>query len=146
MEPKITKLVNQILVDHLPSYGLNELVAEFVEEEVQTKLTQTLENVSKKHQIPLDILLHDIPGLSEEQRCRGYKTKRDGSRVRCSFRAAHNGYCKFHENQGEEIQSRRLTDANQHNHGPGQWDVPGCPACERSREVLRGLNALLFNQ
>ena len=70
MEPKITKLVNQILVDHLPSYGLNELVAEFVEEEVQTKLTQTLENVSKKYQIPMDILLHDIPGLSEEQRCR----------------------------------------------------------------------------
>lgn len=145
MEAKITKLVNQVLVDHIGSYGLNELVAEFVEEEVQTKLTQTLENISKKHQIPLDILLHDIPRLSDEHRCRGHKTKRDGSTVRCGFKAVHNGYCKFHENQGSEIESRRLGDTvNGHSHGPELMNVPGCPACERGRKGLIELSALLL--
>jgi hypothetical protein len=71
MEVRISKVVSQILSDHLPAYGLNEIVAEFVEEEVQGKLTQVLESISKKHQIPLDILLHDVPGLKDDQRCRG---------------------------------------------------------------------------
>ena len=142
MEAKITKLVNQVLVDHLGSYKLDEIITEFVEDEVQTKLTQTLENISKKHQIPLEILLHDIPGLSDEQRCRGHKAKG----VRCTFKAVHNGYCKFHEHQGRDLESRRLTDPNQHNHRPGEWNVPGCPACERGRRGLRDLNTLLYNQ
>jgi|TARA_R110001592_G_scaffold207559_1_gene458459 hypothetical protein len=148
MEVRISKVVSQILSDHLPAYGLNEIVAEFVEEEVQGKLTQVLESISKKHQIPLDILLHDVPGLRDDQRCRGYKTTKDGSRVRCSFKASQNGYCKFHEHQGDNIESRRLSSggANGHNHGPERMNVAGCPACERGRKGLIDLNTLVFNQ
>ena len=64
------------------------------------------------------------------------------------FKASQNGYCKFHEHQGDNIESRRLSSggANGHNHGPERMNVAGCPACERGRKGLIDLNTLVFNQ
>jgi hypothetical protein len=147
---KITKLVieksKEVLLEHLPQI-LEDSLHDLVEEEVQARrsdfLTKTLENISKKHQIPLEILLYDVPG--NEQRCRGKKRSRDGHDVRCTFNATRGGYCKFHQGQCESIENRRLLNTNMHTHGPEQMNVPGCPGCASSNGLI-DLHRLMFNE
>jgi hypothetical protein len=149
---KITKLVieksKEVLLDHLPQI-LEDSLHDLVEEEVQARrsdfLTKTLENISKKHQIPLEILLYDVPG--NEQRCRGKKRSRDGHDVRCMFNATQGGYCKFHQGQCEAIEKRRFPNANtnMHTHGPEQMNVSGCPGCASSNGLI-DLHRLMFNE
>lgn len=154
MNNKITKLVieksRQVLLEHLPNILEDELqfvVHHLVEEEIQKRrselLTETLENISKKHQIPLDVLLYDIPG--DDVKCRGTKRTRDGREVRCSFNATRGGYCKFHQGQGQSIQSRRLEDGNTHTHGPDRINVPGCPGCAATNGLI-DLQRIMFNE
>ena len=73
MNNRITRLVieksKKVLLEQLPKLledDLNDIIQDLVEKEVQERrtelLTRTLENISKKHQIPLEILLYDVPG------------------------------------------------------------------------------------
>jgi hypothetical protein len=149
---RLTKLVvdkaKDVLLRQLPDeleHELNEVICELVEESVETYHTQQLntilENISKKHQIPLELLLRDIPQISAEERCRG---KRKDGESRCKFKATENGYCKFHHQQGEKIKQRQLPSLQLHNHGPEKMNVPGCPGCEQ--KGLIDLSRLLFNE
>ena len=154
MNNRITRLVieksKKVLLEQLPKLledDLNDIIQDLVEEEVQERrtelLTRTLENISKKHQIPLEILLYDVPG--NEQKCRGKKRTRDGRDVRGTFNATHGGYCKFHQGQCESIESRRLSSMNLHTHGPEQINVPGCPGCASSNGLI-DLHRIMFNE
>ena len=82
VKSRVTKLViektREIILEQLPNRlenDLNELICEFVEDGVNSyyneQLNQTLENISKKHQIPLELLLRDIPQINGGDRCRG---------------------------------------------------------------------------
>ena len=143
VKSRVAKLVmekaREIILEELPNRlenDLNELICEFVEDGVDSyyneQLNQTLENISKKHQIPLELLLRDIPQINGGDRCRGKKRGRDGSpEVRCSFKACENGYCKYHQRQGEKVQQRCLPSLQLHNHGPEKMFVRGCQGCEQ---------------
>lgn len=129
---KATKLVNRLEND------LNELICETVEDAISShceeRLNQTLVNISKKHQISLELLLREIPQIDGEERCRGKKHTGD----RCSFKAGENGYCKFHQQQATNSKSRCLPSLQLHNHGPEKMFVPGCPGCEQKGLIELG--------
>ena len=156
VKSRVTKLViektREIILEQLPNRlenDLNELICEFVEDGVDSyyneQLNQTLENISKKHQIPLELLLRDIPQINGGDRCRGKKRGRDGGgEVRCSFKAGENGYCKYHKQQGEKVQPRCLPSLQLHNHGSEKMFVRGCPGCEQ--KGLIGLSRLFSNE
>ena len=148
---RLTKLViekaKQILISQLPSEietDLNEFVCVLFQEGFEAyhseQMSKTLENISKKHQIPLELLLRDIPDINGAERCRG---KKNGE-IRCKFKASENGYCKYHHQQGEKIKQRCLPNLQLHNHGPEKMNVPGCPGCER--KGLIELSRLFANE
>jgi hypothetical protein len=153
---RLTKLVinktKDILLSQLPSEietELNEIVCDLVQEGIEAyhseQMSKTLENISKKHQIPLELLLRDVPGVGDTDRCKGKKTLKDGSgEIRCKFKASENGYCKYHHQQGEKIKQRCLPNLQLHNHGPEKMNVPGCPGCER--KGLIELSRLFANE
>ena len=153
---RLTKLViekaKEILLTHLPSEiekDLNEIVCDLVQDGIDTyhseQMSKTLENISKKHQIPLELLLRDVADISGVDRCRGKKMMKDGkTEVRCKFKAGENGYCKYHHQQGEKIKPRCLPSLQLHNHGPEKMNVPGCPGCEQ--KGLIELSRLLSNE
>tara|TARA_R110001606_G_scaffold366441_2_gene521625 strand:+ start:3842 stop:4267 length:426 start_codon:yes stop_codon:yes gene_type:complete len=129
---RVKKLVHRLEND------LNELICESVEDGISSyhdeKLNQTLENISKKHQISLELLLRDIPKIEGVDRCRGIKP----GGVRCSFKAGENGYCKFHQRQSEKVQPRCLPSLQLHNHGSEKMFVRGCPGCEQKGLIELG--------
>ena len=86
---RLTKLViekaKEILLSQLPSEietDLNEIVCDLVQDGIDTyhseQMSKTLENISKKHQIPLELLLRDVADISGVDRCRGKKMMKDG--------------------------------------------------------------------
>lgn len=148
---RLTKLVinktKDILLSQLPGEietDLNEIVCDLVQEGIEAyhseQMSKTLENISKKHQIPLELLLRDVSGVTDTERCRG---KKNGG-IRCKFKAGENGYCKYHHQQGEKIKPRCLPNLQLHNHGPEKMNVPGCPGCER--KGLIDLSRLFSNE
>lgn len=146
LKDKISKIVvdsvKKLITDELPGLiedAINDHMYEMVDNEVTKytdhKLSSTLENVSKTHGIPLELLLRDMDETDKSTSCRGTKTTPNGVR-RCNFRAVHDGYCRYHKSQGERIKKRNLPSKNIHNHGPEQMNVKGCPGCERSNSYL----------
>src|SRR6056300_1710287 len=82
---KISKIVadsvKKLVIEELPGRiedAINEHMYEMVEDEVsrytEYKLSMTLENVSKTHGIPLDLLLRDVPETNKSGGCKGTKT------------------------------------------------------------------------
>jgi hypothetical protein len=152
---KISKIVadsvKKLVIEELPGRiedAINEHMYEMVEDEVsrytEYKLSMTLENVSKTHGIPLDLLLRDVAETNKSGGCKGTKTTIEGTK-RCSFRAVHDGYCRYHKAQGERIKRRHLPSKNLHTHGPEQMNVSGCPGCENSNSYL-DLNKLMCEE
>lgn len=138
LKTKVTKIVieksREILLEQLPNQledDLNELICEFIQDGIGShyneQLNHTLENISRKHQIPLELLLRDIPQNDGGDRCRGIKR----GEVRCSFKAGENGYCKFHQQQAINVTSRCPPSLQLHNHGSEKMFVRGCPGCEQ---------------
>ena len=122
--------------------SLNEKIAKLVDEEledrVNTILNEYAEKISKKHAIPLELLLKDIPCTFTSTMCRG--TKSNGQR--CTFRALDGGYCRHHKSQGLRICQRSFSSSSLHNHGPEQMFVRGCPGCDSSNELI-DLNTII---
>lgn len=112
---KVTKLMDEELEDRV-----NEVVNEYAEK------------ISKKHGIPLEQLLKDIPESYTSTTCKG--TKNNGQR--CGFKAFENGYCKHHTVQGQRVCQRTFSSSSLHNHGPEKMFVKGCPGCESSNELI----------
>ena len=150
---KITKIVTdnikKIVGEYLPQLieeAVNECIYEVVDDEVSKytdeKISSTLENISKVHGIPLDLLLRDMPECDKRGICKGVR----GSK-RCIFKGTHDGYCKFHKAQGERIKKRELPSVNLHTHGPEKMFVRGCPGCECSgSKELIDLGSLFGNE
>jgi hypothetical protein len=144
---KITKIVveniRHLIYEQLPDLiddAITEHIYNMVDEEVNNnyneRLNKKLEEISKIHAIPLDLLLRDIPESNNHAMCKGVKTCKDGSKQRCAFRAVDDGYCKFHKAQGEKIKKRELPSRDSHTHGPEQMFVRGCPGCEIKNELI----------
>tara|TARA_B110000285_G_scaffold149264_1_gene166603 strand:+ start:3741 stop:4121 length:381 start_codon:yes stop_codon:yes gene_type:complete len=120
---------------------LTELFEKEVSERVSTLLGEYAETISKKHAVPLDMLLRDLPVVSAISLCKG--TKSNGQR--CLFRANDGGYCRHHVIQGNNIKLRSLSSSNLHTHGPEKMYVRGCPGCENSKELI-DLGSILSNE
>lgn len=149
VKDKITRIVADSIRKHLPQLieeAVNECIYEVVDDEVSRytdeKLSGTLENISKVHGIPLDLLLRDLPECDKRGICKGVR----GSK-RCIFKGIHDGYCKFHRAQGERIKRRDLPSVNIHTHGTDKMFVRGCPGCECSEsKQLIDLGTLFCNE
>lgn len=153
VKDKITKIVSdnikKLVSEHLPQLieeAVNECIYEVVDDEVSKytdeKVSSTLENISKVHGIPLDLLLRDMPTSDKIGICKGVR----GSK-RCIFKGTHDGYCKFHKAQGERIKKRELPSVNLHTHGTDKMFVKGCPGCECSgSKELIDLGSLFINE
>jgi predicted house-cleaning noncanonical NTP pyrophosphatase (MazG superfamily) len=144
---KITKIVieniKKLIYDQLPEMiddAISEHIYEMVDEEVNQnyteRLNKKLEDISKVHAIPLDLLLRDLTDTNNDHICKGVRMAKDGINRRCAFRALEGGYCKFHRAQGEKIKKRELSSKNTHTHGPEQMFVKGCPGCENKNELI----------
>lgn len=104
-------------------------------------ISEYAEIISKKHCIPLDLLLRDVPEIYTGPTCKG--TKSNGQR--CTFKGVHDGYCGKHVSQGDRIRQRILPSNNLHTHGPEQTFVADCPGCNRSNGLI-DLNYMLCNE
>ena len=111
---------------------ITKLVNEELEDRVNSILNEYAEKISKKHAIPLELLLKDIPESYTSTICKGTKT--DGHR--CTFKAGMNGYCRHHKAQGDRLCQRSVSNSSLHNHGPDQMFVRGCPGCESSNGLI----------
>lgn len=124
---------------------LHEKIAELIDEELNERMNVLLNEyavkISKKHAIPLDLLLRDIPTTVGVSLCKG--TKSNGER--CMFRGLCGGYCRHHVAQGEKIKHRTLSSSNIHTHGPERMYVIGCPGCENSKELI-DLGSIINNE
>jgi len=109
-----------------------QIVDEELEERVNLIINEYALTISKKHAIPLELLLKDIPTSFVSTTCKGTKS----SGIRCTFKAIHNGYCGKHRNQGERVCHRTWSSSSLHNHGPEHMFVRGCPGCEVSKELI----------
>jgi len=143
---KITKIVieniKKLIYDQLPEMiddAISEHIYEMVDEEVNQnyteRLNRKLEDISKVHAIPLDMLLRDLIDTNNDHICRGARMGKDGINRRCAFRAE-GGYCKFHKVNGDKIKKRELPSKNTHTHGSDQMFVRGCPGCENKNELI----------
>lgn len=123
--------------------SLHEKVTLLIEEEIQDRvnsiITEYAKTISKKHAVPLELLLRDVPDTYTSSICKGTKSNGD----RCTFRVVEHGYCRHHKSQGERICPRTLSSSSLHNHGPGQMFVRGCPGCESANNGLIDLNTII---
>ena len=121
---------------HKVRMSLHEKITQIFDDELEDRVNTILNEyaltISKKHAIPLELLLKDIPTSFVTTTCKG--TKSDGHR--CTFRSMYNGYCGKHKAQGERICPRTFSSSSLHNHGPEQMFVRGCPGCESSKELI----------
>ena len=92
--------------------SLHEKITQIVDEELEERVNAILNEyaltISKKHAIPLELLLKDIPTSFVSTTCKG--TKSDGNR--CTFRSMYNGYCRHHKTQGERICQRTFSSSS----------------------------------
>lgn len=110
-----------------------KLMDEALEERINVVVNEYAEKISKKHGIPLEQLLKDIPESYTITTCKG--TKNNGQR--CGFKAFENGYCRHHASQGHRVCQRVFSSTGSiHNHGPEMMFVRGCPGCEASNGLI----------
>lgn len=120
---------------------MNEAILKAIEEEinnqVNAKLSKYIERVSKRHGIPLKLLLEDVCVLKEmkDTQCKG--VVKGGTR--CKRRGAHGGYCGLHVIQKRETvrvcEPTPETEQVKHTHPVGKpLFLKGCPACERNSQ------------
>jgi hypothetical protein len=111
---------------------ITELIEQEVGERVGNLLGEYAETISKKHAVPLNLLLRDLPSIATVSLCKGIKFNGQ----RCLFKGTENGYCRHHKSQGEKIRVRSLSSSNLHTHGPEKMFVRGCPGCENSKGLI----------
>lgn len=113
----VTDKVKQLITEQLPDL-IEDVIDEVVHEKVDEELSQynhermndILDRIHRKHGVALDLLLRDAEEVCNSNICMGIVTNSaTGETRRCSFKAKHNGYCKFHRERGRQIQERMLT-------------------------------------
>lgn len=139
----------KVLTDKINEYEeieqtLENYINERVEERMGPRLKEItikiVEEIHKKHQIPLKFIVRELPEL---EICRGVITKRNGEQKCCQFKPNRgSNFCRHHINGGEILEQRELPNTIQHTHGDDIMYVEGCPGCmelDNSEEELRGL-------
>jgi len=138
---------------------LSQRIAKMIEDEVERrvstrvdaltieyneKLDGYINYVAKHHGISKDLLLRDVPELTDRARCKG--VKKDG--VRCTRKGTHEGYCTLHLYQKVKLQPMVIDNvATTHTHGMDVLYDERCPACqEQDKKKLIDLNSILFNE
>lgn len=111
---------------------ISKIIDEDLEERINVIVNEYAEKISKKHGIPLEQLLKDIPESFTSTTCKG--TKNNGQR--CTFKAHENGYCRHHVTQGNRVCQRTFSNSSLHNHGSEIMFVKGCPGCESSKGLI----------
>ena len=122
---------------------MTEAILKAIEEEinnqVNAKLSKYIERVSKRHGIPLKLLLEDVVVLKDlkDVTCKG--VVKGGTR--CKRRGLHDGYCGWHLNQKTQKQVPiSPTQTVTHTHPIGKpMFLNGCPACERCPSTTQKL-------
>lgn len=109
-----------------------KLMDEELEDRINIVVNEYAEKISKKHGIPLEQLLKDIPESYTITTCKG--TKHNGQR--CTYKASDDGYCRYHTMQGQRVCQRTFSSSNLHNHGSEKMFVKGCPGCESLNELI----------
>ena len=110
---------------------ITQLIDEELEERVNVIINEFATIISKKHAIPLEHLLKEIP-ITQKTICRG--KKKNGQR--CTSKASIDGYCGMHTSQGARVRQRIPSSSNIHNHGPDKMFVKGCPGCDESDGLI----------
>lgn len=111
---------------------ITDIIDEELDHRVNTIINDYANIISKKHSIPLELLLRDIPTLHTGAMCKG--TKSNGHR--CTFRGINDGYCRHHIAQRDRLKQKTLLFSSVHNHGPDQMFVRGCPGCKTPNELI----------
>jgi hypothetical protein len=131
--------------------GLSEIVIaqvfkaveDEINKQVNYKLSKFAEVVSKRHGIPLKLLLEDMiktscskMSSSEHDVCMGIV--KGGNR--CKRRGIHDGFCGWHLNQKKEKEARIVAEQPKveqikHTHPIGKpLFLVSCPACARQQK------------
>ena len=124
-------------------------IEEDINKSINEKMTKYIEYISKKHRMPIRLLLQDLVDFEnldtgsviEEDhenrqgaQCKGEKA----NGKRCTFSAKKDGYCKRHISQKKTIRPTvQISSSNSsiipHNHSFSDCLTKlGCPACEKS--------------
>src|SRR6056300_378013 len=120
---------------------LNAFVEAEIQERVNLSINETFTIISKKHAIPMEILLRDAPQSFSITTCKGAKSNGQ----RCTFNGQYDGYCKHHQHQGKKIQQRNLPSLNKHTHGAEIMFSKDCPECVKSKGLI-DLDSILCNE
>ena len=117
---------------------MSEAILKVIEDEimnqVHAKLSKYIEHVSRRHGIPMKLLLEDVAVLKDlkDTQCKGLVK----GGLRCKRRGLHDGYCGWHLNQKKQQKVVDCVPADKivkHTHPIGKpLFLEGCPACERT--------------
>ena len=128
--------------------SLLEKIKELIELEVQKRISEYAQIISKKHDISLKLLLQDIPMHSEQEievdvgkkgQCIGVTA----TKKRCKFAGKHGGYCSRHQDQKKAVKKVESNcDFTSKHIGHTITEclfLEGCPACEKSKGSRQNL-------
>lgn len=112
--------------------------------EYNEKLDGYINYIAKHHGVSKDLLLRDVPDLTDRSRCKG--VKKDG--VRCTRKGTHEGYCTLHLYQKQKLQPIVVNSfGTSHTHGMDILYDQNCPACQdQDKKKLIDLNSILCNE
>jgi len=112
--------------------------------EYNEKLDGYINYIAKHHGVSKDLLLRDVPDLTDRSRCKG--VKKDG--VRCTRKGTHDGYCTLHLYQKQKLQPIIVSSSGtSHTHSMDILYDKTCPACqEQDKNKLIDLNSILCNE
>lgn len=119
---------------------LDERFDEECEERIFKKLNAFAELVSKNHNVPLRLLIKDIPCKSNETFCKGLKI----NKKRCSRTCNESGFCGFHFTQKRSTTPMMVTQTVSHNHTFPPMFSEDCPACQQNK--LIEVSAMIHNE
>lgn len=115
--------------------SLVDKIQELIEFEVQKRINQYAQVVSRRHDISLKLLLEDIKGVSgiNPGQCMGLTAKKQ----QCRMSGPHDGYCMRHHNQKKitTIVSPSMYNKHVGHTLTESMFLQGCPACEKSKSI-----------
>jgi hypothetical protein len=132
-------------------------IEEDINKIVNEKMTKYIEYISKKHRMPIRLLLQDLRDFEtgmfveeDHENCQGAQCKGEKANgKRCTFAAKKDGYCKRHISQKKVVRptvqiNSSNTSVIPHNHSFSDCLTKlGCPACEKSLRTSSSKKSLI---
>jgi Family of unknown function (DUF5763) len=117
--------------------SLVDKIQELIESEVQKRISQYAQVISKRHDISLKLLLEDAKNVTTVNtgQCMGLTAKKQ----QCRMSGPHDGYCMRHHNQRKLTPVATPNTVNKHvGHTLTECIfLSGCPACEKTKSMSR---------